>query len=307
MYYLKKVNVRTTCWQSFVSYYIDVVGESEGMTKEEYNRKTQDSLHRVDIVDGKWYGYGSKVDASKLRKLAYVFLSYGSPKPAIVAAERCRRLVPNTDIDIIISRLGDPIHEIPNGVIQRQISYPKTLGHYQWKWSIAKFYPALWYEYEVVIVLDTDIILLKPLNELLADPPSIGKVYAPEAYWLNDVYSTGLLVFSPYNNTPLDSSIKAVLEKHNSFSNEDMDWFNKDLKKFVVSIDSMYTMLVGEFYPPDKIYMYHAKKWNTTLDKTLSRTPLVHAVANWKPWLHGGKYNDNKYLQRIYNIWKQHF
>ena len=58
MYYLKKVNVRTTCWQSYVTYYIDIVGESKGMTKEQYNRKTQDSLHRVDIVDGKWYGYG---------------------------------------------------------------------------------------------------------------------------------------------------------------------------------------------------------------------------------------------------------
>ena len=58
MYYLKKVNVRTTCWESFVTYYIDLVGESEGMTTEEYDRKTQDSLHRVDIVDGKWYGYG---------------------------------------------------------------------------------------------------------------------------------------------------------------------------------------------------------------------------------------------------------
>lgn len=58
MYYLKNVHVRTTCWQSFVTYYIDIVGKSEGMTKEEYNRKTKDSLRRVDIVDGKWYGFG---------------------------------------------------------------------------------------------------------------------------------------------------------------------------------------------------------------------------------------------------------
>jgi len=62
MYYLKKVNVRTTCWESFVTYYIDVLGESEGMTTEEYDRRSQDSLHRVDIVDGKWYGYGRKVE-----------------------------------------------------------------------------------------------------------------------------------------------------------------------------------------------------------------------------------------------------
>lgn len=60
MYYLKKVNVRTTCWESFVTYYIDLVGESEGMTTEEYDRRSQDSLHRVDIVDGKWYGFGDK-------------------------------------------------------------------------------------------------------------------------------------------------------------------------------------------------------------------------------------------------------
>lgn len=60
MYYLKKVRVRTTCWQSFVTYYIDVLGESEGMTKEEYNRKTRDSLHRVDVSDGQWYGFGEQ-------------------------------------------------------------------------------------------------------------------------------------------------------------------------------------------------------------------------------------------------------
>lgn len=68
MYYLKKVNVRTTCWESFVTYYIDVLGESEGMTTEEYDRRSQDSLHRVDIVDGKWYGYGRKVEDKNLCK-----------------------------------------------------------------------------------------------------------------------------------------------------------------------------------------------------------------------------------------------
>lgn len=66
MYYLKKVRVRTTCWESFVTYYIDVLGESEGMTTEEYDRRSQDSLHRVDIVDGKWYGYGRKVEDNNL-------------------------------------------------------------------------------------------------------------------------------------------------------------------------------------------------------------------------------------------------
>ena len=60
MYYLKKVHVRTTCWESFVTYYIDLVGDSEGMTTEEFDSRSQDSLHRVDVVDGKWYGFGDK-------------------------------------------------------------------------------------------------------------------------------------------------------------------------------------------------------------------------------------------------------
>lgn len=89
MYYLKKINVRTTCWESFVTYYIDVVGESDGMTKEEYNRKTQDSLRRVDIVDGKWYGYGDKPDITHCRSsmnvdtFDYVFPLWDPNDPAL--------------------------------------------------------------------------------------------------------------------------------------------------------------------------------------------------------------------------------
>lgn len=89
MYYLKKINVRTTCWESFVTYYIDVVGESEGMTTEEYDRRSQDSLHRVDIVDGKWYGFGDKSDITHCRSsmnvdtFDYVFPLLDPDDPAL--------------------------------------------------------------------------------------------------------------------------------------------------------------------------------------------------------------------------------
>jgi hypothetical protein len=79
MYYLKKINARTTCWESFVTYYIDVLGESEGMTTEEYDRRSQDSLHRVDIVDGKWYGFGRAMNLSYTMNIMTMNQSFTAP------------------------------------------------------------------------------------------------------------------------------------------------------------------------------------------------------------------------------------
>jgi hypothetical protein len=122
-------------------------------------------------------------------------------------------MVNNTNIDVIIARLGTPLKKLPNGVQQRMLMYPKVEGRHQWKWSYAKFYPALWYEYKTVIVLDTDTILFKAPNHFLYNGPTPNKVFAPKAYWLNNVYSSGFLVFAPSQNTTIDKKIRNVLFK----------------------------------------------------------------------------------------------
>jgi len=237
-------------------------------------------------------------------KYAYVFLSYGNPLPALKIATSCKSMVNDTNIDIIIARLGTPLRNVPDGVQQRMLKYPKVEGHYQWKWSFAKFYPALWYEYKTVIVLDTDTILFKAPNHFLYNGPAPNKVFAPEAYWLDHAYySSGFLVFAPYRNTTLDQKIRNVLFGSTKFQFEDMDWFNRYLKDHIDRIDSSYTMLTGEFEANDGIYAYHAKKWNVSLKNVLERTYLVHAVANWKPWQNSKLYKKNDNLKYIFNKW----
>ena len=242
------------------------------------------------------------------KKYAYVFLSYGNPIPALKIATSCRSMVNDSNIDVIIARLGTPIEKLPNGVQQRMLIHPKVKGHSQWKWSYAKFYPALWYEYKTVIVLDTDTILFKPLNHFLYNGPAVNKVFAPKVYWLPkpnpNPYSSGFLVFTPHRNTTLDEKIKNVLYKGNVFKFEDMDWFNTYLKPHIIGIDSSYVMLTGEFEVSDGVYMYHAKKWNIPLKHVLEKTYLVHAVANWKPWKNPRIYRKNSNLRYIYNKWK---
>lgn len=245
-----------------------------------------------------------KYSKSKRKKYAYVFLSYGNPLPALKIAASCRSMVNNSNIDVIIARLGLPIPKIPRGVQQRILKHPKVKGHYQWKWSYAKFYPALWYEYQTVIVLDTDTILFKAPNHFLYHGPAVNKVFAPKAYWLENFYSSGFLVFTPCRNTTLDMKIRDVLLNGSVFKFEDMDWFNIYLKNNINGIDSSYTMLTGEFDVNDRIYMYHAKKWNVSLKTVLKRTYLVHAVANWKPWKNSAIYKRNSMLKYIYNKWK---
>lgn len=245
-----------------------------------------------------------KEEKKHLDRYAYVFLSYGNPLPALKVAKSCRSMVNDTNIDIIIARLGTPLQNLPDGVQQRMLKYPKVEGHNQWKWSFAKFYPVLWYEYKTIMVLDTDTILFRAPDHFLYNGPSPGRVFAPEAYWLGNVYSSGFLVFTPYRNTTLDSKVRNLLFTNNVFQFEDMDWFNIYLKQHIDGIDSSYTMLTGEFYEKDRVYMYHAKKWNISLKDVLQRTYLVHAVANWKPWVNSGVYKKNDNLKYIYNKWK---
>ena len=58
MYYLKKIRLNTTCWTTKATYKIKIVGDSEGMTTEQYDNMTSNSLRRVDYVNGSWYALG---------------------------------------------------------------------------------------------------------------------------------------------------------------------------------------------------------------------------------------------------------
>jgi len=59
-YYLKHIEVNTTCWENYVTYWIQESGESPGMTLLEYENKQKGTLKRVERNGDQWAAMGRK-------------------------------------------------------------------------------------------------------------------------------------------------------------------------------------------------------------------------------------------------------
>ena len=57
-YYLKEIEVNTTCWDNYVTYWIRELGDSPGMTVAEYEAQNQDTLRRVEKNGDDWAAMG---------------------------------------------------------------------------------------------------------------------------------------------------------------------------------------------------------------------------------------------------------
>lgn len=244
---------------------------------------------------------------------AYAFLSYGSDvRPVLIAATNCRRLA-GKSVEVIIARIGQPIPtaQLPDGVTQRQVSKPINKGRYQWVHSFAKFWVSQWYEFDSIIFLDTDILLFQSLDHLfdLVHPAADHLIWAAPAYWISPNFlSSSLFVISPRRGTVADGLFRRVLiSDTSSFKQVDseMDWFNQYLRTECGTLDSIYNMLVGEFYPNDNIYRHFGRKLGITPAEMLKQAPLVHFVADWKPWNPGSrdKFMSSTELKSIFETW----
>ena len=60
-YYLKEIEVNTTCWDDYVTYWIRELGDSPGMTEAEYESQKQDTLRRVEKNGDDWAAMGRVV------------------------------------------------------------------------------------------------------------------------------------------------------------------------------------------------------------------------------------------------------
>ena len=60
-YYLKEIEVNTTCWDNYVTYWIRELGDSPGMTEAEYEAQNQDTLRRVEKHGDDWAAMGRVV------------------------------------------------------------------------------------------------------------------------------------------------------------------------------------------------------------------------------------------------------
>jgi hypothetical protein len=263
---------------------------------------------------------------TRQRMTAYAFLSYGREIcPAIVAAAMCRQLTRH-DREVVIVRVGDPLpaHMLPAGVKQRIVPQARNKGKYQWIHTFAKFWPSQWYEYETVVVMDTDVLLLNSLDSLFEIAQNTNhSVLAPRAYWNSEGcitgthptscgFSSGLVVIKPRNGTRVDALFKRVLWGEDfEHLDGDMDWFNDHLSRggHVGDVDNLFVMLAGEFYPKDRIYGHFQRSLNLTDQGLLKSAPLVHFVADWKPWLKStkqkGLYKASAVLVEVLSRWNR--
>jgi hypothetical protein len=60
-YYLKEIEVNTTCWDNYVTYWIRELGDSPGMSVEDYESQKQDTLQRVEKNGDDWAAMGRAV------------------------------------------------------------------------------------------------------------------------------------------------------------------------------------------------------------------------------------------------------
>lgn len=60
-YYLKHIEVNTTCWGDYVTYWIKELDESPGMTLLEYSNKQKGTLRRVERNGDQWAAMGRPI------------------------------------------------------------------------------------------------------------------------------------------------------------------------------------------------------------------------------------------------------
>ena len=135
--------------------------------------------------------------------------------------------------------MGRPIPDarLPRNVTQRVVSPTVARGNHQWKHIYAKFHIAAM-DYDTVAFLDADVLLLRPLTELVELALAVpGTVVAPRAYWIGQPFAmTGTLVASADRRAgrarrrpaTAVSKLDAVLGgSERGVGDSEMDWFNQ--------------------------------------------------------------------------------
>ncbi|KAA8496546.1 hypothetical protein FVE85_0275 [Porphyridium purpureum] len=255
------------------------------------------------------------------RKFAYALLSYGNDYrnqicPAYVAAQAIRQADPDPDRPIIILRIAP----LPQGIDPplgdervsiRYVKPAKSKGRYGWVETYSKFRIVEFEEFDAVALLDFDVMLRRPLTPLFELSQVTGNtIVAPRAYFIDQPYwmSGGPLVITPTSD--LQSAFRGVLEEGGYFGPGEMDWFNKDpnVTDQVEAVSGFWTLLVGEFFPGDKIYKYWGSKLGLSPSMVYERAFLFHFIATWKPWSNGigeAKGRVTPELRRAYREWNE--
>lgn len=250
-----------------------------------------------------------------------MLLSYGASKllhcATFAAALACRDIADDR-YDVVIMRMGDPFdaEELPEGVIQRKVLAPATKESNGGGSRFGKLWLAEFREYASMVFIDHDVLVrrsLEPLFDLAEHLP--GTLVAPRAYWIEQPYFTsGTFAISSGSDSHTHRAVAQLLHNHlNKWASikwlGDMQWFNTatEIKDDATLISGFFSLLVGEFYPDDKIYSFWSKRFNWTSAQTFDKAYTIHFIASWKPWGKGLEAANGKItpeLARAFAEWR---
>ena len=228
------------------------------------------------------------------RSLAYVFYLTESHQetllcPLKVQITALRKTNPRSNIDIVVMTNGKRNRNAYKDRIFENITFvkipqPKTRGLYQWGDSFSKLYFSHLTQYDRVVYLELDCLVLKNLDHLFDISPFPSTIAAPRAYWLPQPFfqSGGPLVIDPSDSTK--KKFDEILSTPKSGYAGDMDWMNEQFKDSAVLLDGFYALLVGEWIKGDGIQGFFGKKFSKTPREIMDMAVSVHFIANNKPW-----------------------
>ena len=225
--------------------------------------------------------------------------------PARVAVSMLRAADASNNTDIVVLVPHSVRIRVPGATV-RPVAVAAFKGHGSWENTFMKFRAVQLYEYDRVMFLDLDLLVLASPRYLFASAPATFTVAAPRAYWLGQPFlvSGGPMVFRP--SLGLYDRFKTVLDGPRSSRQYpgEMDWFNEVFKDDAVALDGIETMLSGEFVPTDRVYAWWGKRMWVNASTTLRRATFLHFIATWKPWIHHPQPRTPE-LVSVYNRWAQ--
>lgn len=207
-----------------------------------------------------------------------------------------------TDI-VVLSNAGslDEAHPALKGVHVVSVPQPIVRGAFQWEDSFTKLFWATLVQYEVLVYLDLDVLILRSLDELFAAAPLPSThLAAPRAYWRRQplFQSGGPVVVRPshrefarhyesllYGGTSNSrhDAVPVSAEVGKSFDSE-MDWINVEFRDSAVLLDGFYALLVAEWIPRDSAFGHFGRLLNASSAEVLAQARVVHFIAEHKPW-----------------------
>lgn len=236
----------------------------------------------------------------------------------LVAASAIRASNPRPNAEFVLIHVGD----VPDRrrferfhIRMIKVSPPATRGRHQWVWSFAKLRISGLFEYSRIIFFDVDTFPLGGLDHLFDLSSFPLELAAPRAYWLHNqpfVQSGGPIVIDP-SSLYFERHFSKILDEGitSEFDGE-MDWVNMEFRDTAVVLDGFYSVLIGEWCPSDDIYRHWQRHFDKSARWVMEHAPLVHFVADWKPWdvtnakgLHRKCYRYQPELLEIYQRWWQ--